>query len=55
MRTLELSGELEQYQRIATGSARDMMQLVNDILALTELQAGKLWDIPKGKGVQVLL
>jgi signal transduction histidine kinase len=42
MRTLELSGELEQYQRIASGSARDMMQLVNDILALTELQAGKL-------------
>ncbi len=42
MRTLELSSELEQYQRIAAGSARDMMQLVNDILALTELQAGKL-------------
>lgn len=42
MRTLELSGELKQYQRIATGSARDMMKLVNDILALTELQAGKL-------------
>lgn len=42
MRTLELSGELEQYQRIATGSAREMMRLVNDILALTELQAGKL-------------
>jgi len=42
MRTLELSEELEQYQRIATGSARDMMQLVNDLLALTELQAGKL-------------
>lgn len=42
MRTLELDSELEQYQRIATGSARDMMRLVNDILALTELQAGKL-------------
>ncbi|MGK9066646.1 sensor histidine kinase [Stutzerimonas chloritidismutans] len=42
MRTLELDGELEQYQRIATSSARDMMRLVNDILALTELQAGKL-------------
>ena len=42
MRTVELSGELEQYQRIATGSARDMMRLVNDILALIELQAGKL-------------
>jgi signal transduction histidine kinase len=42
MRTLDLSGELDQYQRIATGSAREMMQLVNDILALTELQAGRL-------------
>lgn len=42
MRTLELNGELDQYQRIATGSAREMMQLVNDILALTELQAGRL-------------
>ena len=42
MRTLELNGELAQYQRIATGSAREMMQLVNDILALTELQAGRL-------------
>lgn len=42
MRTLELSGEMDQYQRIATGSAREMMQLVNDILALTELQAGRL-------------
>ncbi len=42
MRTLELNEELAQYQRIATGSAREMMQLVNDILALTELQAGRL-------------
>ena len=42
MQTLELKGELEQYQRIATGSAREMMRLVNDILALTELQAGRL-------------
>lgn len=42
MQTLELSGELEQYQRIANGSAREMMRLVNDILALTELHAGKL-------------
>ncbi len=42
MQTLELSGELAQYQRIATSSAREMMRLVNDILALTELQAGKL-------------
>lgn len=42
MRTLELKGELAQYEHIATESAREMMQLVNDILALTELQAGRL-------------
>jgi len=42
MRTLELDGELEQYQRIASASAREMMQLVNDLLALTELQANRL-------------
>ncbi|KRW66688.1 histidine kinase [Pseudomonas sp. TTU2014-105ASC] len=34
--------ELQQYQHIATGSARDMMRLVNNILALSELRAGKL-------------
>src|SRR5690606_28552158 len=34
---------LEQYQRTAASSARDMMRMVNDILALTELQAGKLY------------
>lgn len=38
----ELSGEKEQFRRIATESARDMMQLVNDLLALTELQANRL-------------
>ncbi len=43
MQTLPLDDELEQYQRTASGSARDMMRLVNDILAMTELQAGKLY------------
>ncbi len=43
MQTLPLHEELEQYQRTASGSARDMMRLVNDILAMTELQAGKLY------------
>ncbi|OWJ93845.1 hybrid sensor histidine kinase/response regulator [Pseudomonas sp. A46] len=43
MQTLSLDDELEQYQRTASGSARDMMRLVNDILAMTELQAGKLY------------
>ncbi|TWC36315.1 signal transduction histidine kinase [Pseudomonas sp. SJZ079] len=43
METLELQGEQAQYQKTAAGSARDMMRMVNDILALTELQAGKLY------------
>ncbi|MBT8765381.1 hybrid sensor histidine kinase/response regulator [Metapseudomonas boanensis] len=43
MQTVDLDPELEQYQRTAAGSARDMMRLVNDILAMTELQAGKLY------------
>lgn len=43
MQTLPLDVELEQYQKTAASSARDMMRLVNDILAMTELQAGKLY------------
>jgi signal transduction histidine kinase/CheY-like chemotaxis protein len=43
MQTLPLDDEMDQYQRTAAGSARDMMRLVNDILAMTELQAGKLY------------
>ncbi|MGE4408263.1 sensor histidine kinase [Pseudomonas sp.] len=40
--TSETPEELQQYQHIATGSARDMMRLVNNILVLSELRAGKL-------------
>ncbi|TBU77690.1 hybrid sensor histidine kinase/response regulator [Pseudomonas daroniae] len=43
MQTLRLEPEVEQYQKTATRSARDMMQMVNDILALTELQSGRLY------------
>ena len=43
MQTLPMEDELGQYQKTATRSARDMMRMVNDILALTELQAGKLY------------
>lgn len=45
MQTLSLDVELAQYQKTAAGSARDMMRMVNDILALTELQAGKLYPL----------
>lgn len=34
--------ERDEYQRIATESSRDMLRLVNDILLLSELRAGKL-------------
>ncbi|MHA6495248.1 hybrid sensor histidine kinase/response regulator [Pseudomonas borbori] len=43
MQTLPLDAELAQYQKTAASSARDMMRMVNDILALTELQSGKLY------------
>ncbi|PNG44549.1 hybrid sensor histidine kinase/response regulator [Pseudomonas asplenii] len=46
MQTVELDPELEQYQQTAAGSARDMMRMVNGILTLTELQAGKLKAAP---------
>jgi CheY-like chemotaxis protein len=42
MQTVEMDPELEQYQQTAAGSARDMMRMVNGILTLTELQAGRL-------------
>lgn len=43
MQTVPMDVELAQYQKTATGSAHDMMRMVNDILALIELQAGKLY------------
>ncbi|WP_095080637.1 hybrid sensor histidine kinase/response regulator [Pseudomonas sp. Irchel s3h17] len=47
MQTVELDPELEQYQQTAAGSARDMMRMVNGILTLTELQAGRLRACPE--------
>ncbi|MDT4829253.1 Sensory/regulatory protein RpfC [compost metagenome] len=43
LQTLPLDAEQAQYQNTAASSARDMMRMVNDILILTELQAGKLY------------
>ncbi|MBI6899158.1 hybrid sensor histidine kinase/response regulator [Pseudomonas putida] len=42
LHTLPMSAEQAQYHRTATGSAQDMMAMVDDILILTELQAGRL-------------
>ncbi len=41
MQTLEMNPELAQYQSIAAASARDMLQMVSNMLMLTELQAGR--------------
>ncbi|MDF0731447.1 7TM diverse intracellular signaling domain-containing protein [Pseudomonas entomophila] len=42
MQTVPMGAEQAQYHRTATGSAQDMMAMVDDILILTELQAGRL-------------
>ncbi|MCP1509000.1 signal transduction histidine kinase/CheY-like chemotaxis protein [Pseudomonas marginalis] len=47
MQTVPLDDDLAQYQQTAAGSARDMMRMVNGILTLTELQAGRLSAQPK--------
>src|SRR5450830_220059 len=55
MQTLELDSELAQYQQTAAGSARDMMRMVNGILSLTELQAGRLKVTTQSFGLRRLL
>jgi signal transduction histidine kinase/ActR/RegA family two-component response regulator len=42
IKTLDMGAELELYTQTAEGSARQMMGMVNGILSLTELQAGRL-------------
>ena len=42
MHTLPMTAEMAQYHRTAVGSAQDMMDMVDDILTLTELQAGRM-------------
>jgi signal transduction histidine kinase len=42
MQTVELNTELACYHQTAASSAQDMMGMVNGILTLTELQAGRL-------------
>jgi signal transduction histidine kinase len=45
MQMTPMDSELELYQRTAARSAQDMMGMVNGILTLTELQAGKLYAV----------
>ncbi|MGV8921495.1 MAG: sensor histidine kinase [Pseudomonas sp.] len=55
MQTLPMDSELELYQQTAAGSAQDMMGMVNGILTLTELQAGKLRAINEPFSVRRML
>lgn len=55
MQTVPMNIELEQYQQTAAMSARDMMRMVDDILILTELQAGKLYPRQEPFRLQSLL
>jgi len=45
MQMTPMDSELALYQRTAARSAQDMMGMVNGILTLTELQAGKLYAV----------
>jgi len=55
MQTVPMGAELAIYQRTAAHSARDMMRMVDDILILTELQAGRLSSQQAPFRLQVLL
>ncbi|MDY7535591.1 7TM diverse intracellular signaling domain-containing protein [Pseudomonas sp. Bout1] len=55
MQTEPLQGELAQYHQTAAGSAREMMRMVNGILTLTELQAGRLSPQPQEFSLRGLL
>ncbi|MFK8329557.1 7TM diverse intracellular signaling domain-containing protein [Pseudomonas sp. BJa5] len=55
MQTLALEPELAQYQHTASAAAQDMMRMVDDILILTELQAGRLSAQNAPFGLRMLL
>ncbi|MDB5983756.1 MAG: histidine kinase [Pseudomonas sp.] len=55
MQTVPMDSELELYQQTAANSAQDMMGMVNGILTLTELQAGKLRAINEPFSVRRLV
>ena len=55
IKTLDMGPELAQYTQTAEGSAREMMHMVNGILALTELQAGRLGVRPRTFGLNELI
>lgn len=55
MQTVELNDELHSYHQTAVSSAQDMMSMVNGILTLTELQAGRLHLMPETFDLRCLI
>ncbi|PWB34405.1 hybrid sensor histidine kinase/response regulator [Pseudomonas sp. SDI] len=55
MQTVSMDQELSQYQHTASAAAQNMMRMVDDILILTELQAGRLHAQPELFSVRGLL
>ncbi|MDD0973255.1 sensor histidine kinase [Pseudomonas fontis] len=55
MQTVTMDQELTQYQHTASAAAQNMMRMVDDILILTELQAGRLHAQPELFSVRGLL
>ncbi|WPE29167.1 Sensor histidine kinase RcsC [Pseudomonas hunanensis] len=55
MHTLPMDTEMAQYHHTAVGSAQGMMDMVNAILTLSELQAGRLRAQPAPFSLRALL
>lgn len=55
MHTLPMEAEMAQYHRTAVGSAQGMMDMVDAILTLSELQAGRLRAQPAPFSLRTLL
>ncbi|MBK5008639.1 hybrid sensor histidine kinase/response regulator [Pseudomonas sp. S60] len=55
MQTLPMDAEMAHYHRTAVGSAQGMMDLVDAILTLSELQAGRLRAHPAPFSLRALL
>jgi signal transduction histidine kinase len=55
MQTVQMDSELTLYQETAASSAQDMMGMIDGILMLTELQAGKLYAASEPFSVRQLL
>lgn len=55
LQTVRLDNEMEQYRSMASGSAQEMMRMINNILTLTELQAGRLYPLCEPFSLRALI